>query len=159
MSRRWKHLGYHLRGQVPTEGERVWWSADLRPGKDEPLFCSLLKYRMREDRQPDFDGNLVSSYVDGYTGWHMPVLDIDIPHDYVPSTTSGHAHLYLNEPIRWWRFVILLIGLRVAGVIEQGNFWWALRRGGTFVRRPILRKTKDEELTYTYGMFFKLREK
>lgn len=165
MSSRWKHLGVFTApdGEFPAHKmhtvERVRWRADLHPGKDEPLFLSLLKYRMRKDRQPEWTGNLVSSHVDGYTGWHLPIIDLDIDHEYVASTSDGHAHLYLNWPVKWWRCVLLLIGLRAAGVIEQGNFWWSLRRGGMFVRRPRVRKTPDEELTYTYGMFFPLKKK
>ena len=86
------------------------------------------------------------------------MLDIDVNHIYVESTTPGHAHLYL-PPMKRWRMFIMLWGLRVAGVIEQGNFWWAIRRGGTFVRKPGIRKTDSEQLRYSYGMFFKIKEK
>jgi len=90
---------------------------------------------------------------------HGPILDLDFPHRYVPSTTPGHGHLYLNQPIRRWRQIVLLWGLYIGKVIEPGFFWWSLRRGGTFVRRPGVQKTEDERaVEFTYGMFFKRRK-
>lgn len=139
--------------------DRKTWRVDHLDIVDEPMFLSLIKYRQYEDRQPsDVEANVVSSHVVG-TRHHAPILDLDFPHVYVPSTTPGHAHLYLDTPIPRWRLFILLWGLYVGGVIEKGNFWWSLRRGGTFVRRPGVQKTAEEAaVTYTWGMFFKLRK-
>lgn len=137
---------------------RVYWQADLTPGKDEPLFCSLVKYQMDEDRQPSVTGNLISSHILG-SDLHAPILDLDIPHTYTKSTSDGHGHLYLNLPMSRFKMFVMLAALRYAGVIEMGNFWWSLRRGGTFVRRRYVRKPESENLPYTYGMFFKLRRK
>lgn len=55
--------------------------------------------------------------------------------------------------------LLLLWALYLTGVIEPGNFWWSLRRGGTFVRRPDVPKTEAESMKYSYGMFFKLRDR
>jgi hypothetical protein len=148
---------------VADDFQRVEWWADLSPGPDEPLFLSLIKYRMDEDREPRLGPmdprprNLTSSYLHG-SKLHAPILDLDGEHIYVESTTEGHAHLYL-PPMPRWRMFLMLWGLRVAGVIEQGNFWWSLRRGGTFVRLPGVPKPESENLRYSYGMFFKIREK
>lgn len=141
---------------------RVEWFANLQPGPDEPLFLSLIKYRMDQDRWPVVEGvehmaNLVSSHIHG-SKLHAPILDLDVKHVYIESTTEGHAHLYL-PPMKRWRMFVMLLGLRVAGVVEMGNFWWAIRRGGTFVRKPNIQKQPNEELRYSYGMFFKLKEK
>lgn len=70
----------------------------------------------------------------------MPAIDLDVEHGWIQSTTPGHGHLYIDVPMRWWRYAILLYGLRQAGVIERGYFWWAMRRRATFVRRPGVRK-------------------
>jgi hypothetical protein len=129
---------------------------------DEPMALSMLKYRQYEDRQPtDVDANVVSSHLTAYRGGpHAPIIDLDFPHIYVPSTTPGHGHLYLNRPIPRWRMFIMLWGLYMGGVIEKGFFLWSLRRGGTFVRRPGVKKTTSEEkVMYTYGFFFKLKGK
>ena len=137
--------------------ERESWYSDLTPGPDEPLFLSLVKYRMAEDRWPDENGNLLSSKLKG-SKLHAPIIDLDGSHAYVQSTTDGHAHLYLHAMPRW-RMFALLIGLRIAGVIEMGNFWWSIRRGATFVRKPGVQKPSTEHLRYSYGMFFRLRTK
>lgn len=140
--------------------ERQIWHVDHLDIVDEPMIVSLLKYRQYEDRQPtDEDANVVSSHVIG-TRHHAPIIDLDFAHHYVPSTTPGHAHLYLDVPVSRWRLFVLLWGLYVGGAIEKGYFLWSLRRGGTFVRRPGVRKTAEEaSVTYTYGLLFKLRGK
>ncbi len=139
---------------------RKTWHVDHLDIVDEPLFWSLVKYRQYEDRRyTAIQANVVSSHL-GSSGLHAPIIDLDYPHKYIPSTTPGHGHLYLDVPISRWRMFVLLWGLYVGGVIEFGNFWWSLRRGGTFVRRPNIKKTESEAaVKYTYGMFFKLRSK
>lgn len=76
----------------------------------------------------------------------------------VPSTSGGHSHLYL-PPVPRWKMWLLLTVLRMAFILEMGNFWWSLRRGGTFVRLPGIQKQESEQVRYSYGMFFKLKEK
>jgi hypothetical protein len=139
---------------------RKTWRVDHLDIVDEPMILSLLRYRQYEDRRPsDADANVVSSHVLG-SAKHAPIIDLDYAHQYRPSTTPGHGHLYLNRPISRWRLWVLLWGLYVGGVIEKGNFWWSLRRGGTFVRRVGVKKTAAEaKVEYSYGMFFKLRGK
>lgn len=142
--------------------ERQTWHVDHLDIVDEPMLLSMLKYRQYEDRQPDdTDANVVSSNVIG-TRRHLPIIDLDFPHRYIPSSTPGHGHLYLDFPeggISFWRLFWLLWGLRQAKAIERGYFWWSIRRGGTFVRRPGVRKTRAEEsVKYTYGLLFKLRK-
>lgn len=143
---------------IAERGRRVW-RVDHLDVVDEPMILSLLKYRQYEDRHPEsdiFDGNVISSHT--AEGKHLPVIDLDYDHEYVPSTTPGHGHLYLNVPISRWRLFFLLWGLYVGGAIEKGNFWWSLRRGGTFVRRRGVWKTaREASVKYTYGMFFKMR--
>ncbi len=114
---------------------RYWRGYRLGYVAPEPLWVSLLKYRASKDRQPSSPGqaNLVSSHIQGST-LHAPIIDIDYPHQYVPSTTQDHAHLYLDVAIPRWRMMVLLVGLRVGRVTEVGFTWWSLRRGGTFVR-------------------------
>lgn len=137
--------------------ERVSWRADLLAFKDEPMFLALLKYDMDADRQPDPDGQLTSSFLHG-SKLHAPVLDIDIPIRVIPSTTSGNCHLYIDKPMPRWKMLLMLWAMMIAGVVEPGNFWWSLRRGGTFVRKPLVAKTGAESMKYSYGMFFKLKD-
>lgn len=71
---------------------------------------------------------------------HYPVLDIDIPHRYVPSSTEGHGHIYFDVPITWQLYKELLGVLRRCGIIEEGYCNAALSRGQTFVRLPHVKK-------------------
>lgn len=125
------------------------------------MLFSLLKYRQYADRHPaELDANVVSSNVYANRRRQLPIVDLDFPHEYVPSTNEGHAHLYLNVEIPYWRWVILNWGLYMGGVIEKGYFIWSLRRGGNFVRRRHIKKTTDEEkVMYTYGFLFKNKKK
>ena len=137
---------------------RKTWRAPSLGIVDEPMALSLLKYRAEADRKPSEadDHNLVSSHVVG-TRMHAPIIDLDFRHQYVLSTNEGHAHLYLDVPISRWRWTILMVGLYVGGAIEQGYFWWSLRRAGNFVRKPGVAKTTNQErVVYTHGMFRKL---
>lgn len=43
-------------------------------------------------------GNLYSSEVEG-TDKHAILLDLDVRHDYIESSTAGHAHLYVDVTI------------------------------------------------------------
>ena len=146
--------------RVVTVLRRKTWHVDHLDIVDEPMLLSMLKYRQYEDRQPtEDDANVVSSHLH-FMPEHAPIIDLDFPHRYVPSTTPGHAHLYLDVPISRWRLYALLWGLYVGGVIEKGYFLWSLRRGGTFVRRPGVAKTEAESsVSYSYGFLFKLRRK
>lgn len=108
---------------------------------------------------PVHGANLISSRL--LNGRHKPVLDMDFPHRYSPSTKLGHGHLYLDVELPYWRWLVLMIGLRVGGVIEGGFFWWSLRRGGNFVRPQGVRKTPDEQIRAEapprYGMFRRIK--
>ncbi len=151
----------------------LWHAPDLSiPNK--PLWIQMLRFRAGRVKQSDrvrvgFEGdiaeheyivepNLVSSITDK-PGWHLAVLDLDEPHELIPSGTPGHAHLRLNRPMRTWRWLIFMIGCRVAGVIEPGTFVWSLRRGGNFVRLPGVQKTDAERVYPEYGWFRKKRRR
>lgn len=77
-------------------------------------------------------------------GRHAPIIDLDFPHRYVPSSTEGHAHLYLDVPVSRWRWIVLMWGLYMGGVIQKGYFWWSIRRGANFARTPWAKKGDDE---------------
>lgn len=140
-----------------NDGRTEWHAEDLKI-KSEPLLLSLIKYRLRDDRTPMIGplANLVSSRT--LSGKHKPILDLDFPLRLEPSTTEGHYHLYLDGPeISWWRYVALLTGLYLAGVIEMGFYVWSLRRGGTWVRKPGVTKTAEESTKSEYGWVRKYR--
>lgn len=73
-------------------------------------------------------------------GHHFPVLDLDIPHHYEPSTTPGHGHLYLDVPLSWPDYRRLLLALEAAGILEPGYVGASIDRKATFVRLPWVKK-------------------
>lgn len=147
------------------ESERTYWRGHkLNFVADEPMIVSMLKYRQNNDRTQCLEdkANLISSHVRG-TKMHMPILDLDFPHHFVETTKPGHHHLFLDVPIQRWRMFLLLFAMRQAGMIEKGFFLWSLRRGGTFVRKPGVKKTPDEfiraETPPKFGVLWKLRRR
>jgi len=137
--------------------ERTRWYASSLTIKDEPLVKSLWEYRQENDRvlTKGDEANLISSLTD--EGTHMPIIDLDFPHHFEQSTTSGHSHLYIDVEMSRLRLFVLLWALYFAGVIELGHFVWTLRRGASFVRIPGVQKTKEENTKPTYGWFRKLK--
>ncbi len=83
--------------------------------------------------QPDdlFDLNL-----------HRPVIDIDVPVRYVPSTTPGHGHLYIETTMTTGQYFGLLRMLASLGVVETGYVGANEMRGQTFVRLPWVTKVE-----------------
>lgn len=73
-------------------------------------------------------------------GWHRPVLDLDFPHHYEPSSTPGHGHLYLDTPVEWRRYRKLLDAMEECGILEPGYVAASKARKATFVRLPWRKK-------------------
>lgn len=141
---------------------RTYWHADnLEIVRRKPILWEIITFRLHKSRyqvETKELANLVSSKT--RTGKHLPIIDLDFPHKYVPSSTEGHGHLYLNRPISRWRWVVLLVGLKVGGALERGSFVWSLRRGANFVRLPGVEKTEEESQTGgDYGWIFKKKAK
>lgn len=85
------------------------------------------------------DANAVGSR--GVSGYHCPVLDIDVPALLVPSSTAGNTHLYIRKPMPWHHYTYLLQTLGYVGILEEGYVGAALERHNeTFVRTPWTRK-------------------
>jgi len=89
----------------------------------------------------DARANIVSSLLP--SGKHAPVLDLDIPHSLIPSSTPGHSHLYLDVEMSWWKYRLLLWVLRLTNIIEPGYYQMATFRRQTMVRRPGVLKQND----------------
>lgn len=75
---------------------------------------------------------LVSSLCED--GLHRPAIDVDLPCRLVESRTPGHYHLYIDQPMRWWRYRLLLRALVLAGVVERGYYKASVRRRQTHLR-------------------------
>lgn len=103
--------------------------------------------RAEDSGIPDSNGNLVSSLtVDGTS--HAPILDLDIPHEYVQSQTPGHGHLYIDVELSWWRYRRVLKQLYKAGIIEHGFYKLAKKRRMTMTRVPETIEEKRQKLLW-----------
>lgn len=105
------------------------------------------RYGESNPRTPSVPGeaNLVGSLLEGDTGYHMPVIDLDFDTHLEPSSTPGHFHLYLNRAISWEKYQALLEALYKAGIIEEGFYEMSIARGQSFVRYPGVKKLPGEE--------------
>jgi hypothetical protein len=94
-------------------------------------------YSVTELEQPSEDNpaNLVSSLcVDGR---HRPALDIDVPCEFIPSSTEGHGHLYFPTiNLTWENYKRLLTALTQAGIVERAYVLASEKRGQTLLRLP-----------------------
>jgi hypothetical protein len=76
---------------------------------------------------------------------HSIVLDIDVTHQYVTSSTAGHGHLIVPAHIATDAYRDLLQALMRVGVVSEGYVWHASRREWTtFVRRPGISKNPGD---------------
>lgn len=78
------------------------------------------------------EANLISSWLGD--GFHAPALDLDIPHQYVPSSTEGHGHLFLDVELTPKQYRKLLDVLLECGIIQKGFHAQFKRCGATFLR-------------------------
>lgn len=75
-------------------------------------------------------------------GTHRPLLDLDIPVAYIPSTTPGHGHLYIDKELSWKEYQKLLNLLADLDIIEHGYRGASLARGYSALRLPWIKKEK-----------------
>jgi hypothetical protein len=99
-------------------------------------------FRLDDERQRvERNGaNLVSSESAVVDGLHLPVIDLDMPHQYVPSSTEGHGHLYIDQPVTWNQYVNLMSALAEADLIGWPEYFRFLDRGAGYVRPAWVRK-------------------
>ena len=88
---------------------------------------------------PPGTGNLISSMVEADR--HRPIIDLDIPHMYVPSSTTGHGHLYLDglEMNDATHFTFMAM-LHHYGVVKDGTLAQVKAHNMTLARPPHVRK-------------------
>ena len=118
-------------------GRKLFRADDLTSSDEE---VGVLDNRVEVDSLDE--ANLVSSKLSN--GKHAPVLDLDIPHALVPSSTEGHSHLYLDIEIWWDDYVELLKVMSKCGILEEPYVRLNIERGATFVRKPGLIKGDDQ---------------
>jgi len=87
--------------------------------------------------------NVISSRIAADDDFHTPMLDLDIPHRLIPSSTPGHSHLYIDVLISKRKYGLLLQALWDAGIIQRGILDQFDTHGATFLRLPDVKKTSD----------------
>ena len=120
----------------------------IKKGEEKQNYDSVHEFRAHEHEADLITSLCVDFDPETKENLHAPVIDFDIPVRYVPSTTPGHGHLYIDVSVSWLKYINLLRALAVCGFIEEGYYQAAVRRGYTAVRKPGVRKTqlrKDEE--------------
>lgn len=76
---------------------------------------------------------------------HAPCIDIDVPMTFVPSSTPGHGHLYIDVPMTWENYERLLTVMAEVGIVEEGYLRASKTRKATHLRLPWVRKPDAEE--------------
>jgi hypothetical protein len=80
-------------------------------------------------------GTLISSLIG--PDQHLPILDLDLPHKYVPSRSSGHGHLYLNhKPLTDAEYFTFMVMLEKYGVVSRGSLEQLKAVNASTVRPP-----------------------
>lgn len=101
------------------------------------------------------EANLIGSQCGYWGDTHMPIIDLDVPHTYVPSTTEGHGHLYIDVSMSWRKYERILRALADAEVLGWAEYVRAVDRRGTFVRKPGKPKRRHENERMEFRAFMK----
>jgi hypothetical protein len=92
--------------------------------------------------------NTISSRHIEYPDRHKVMLDLDVPHKLIPSSTEGHSHLYLDVELCKEDYRDLLVALRTAGIIQKGILDQFDEHGATFLRLPTVKKDSRGQLPW-----------
>ena len=86
--------------------------------------------------------NVISSAVIEVGGqtYHKPLIDLDIEHFYIQSSTPGHAHLYVDVLLPEDKYRKLLEVLVECDILGKGSAAQLDRDGGTILRLPGVSK-------------------
>jgi hypothetical protein len=124
------------KGEVPGDTARVCQKVEVLSVDDG---YGIYNKEVRRE-VPAIRANLVTSTMRHDRKRHAPVLDIDVPHLVVDSSTPGHSHIYIDVPMSWWRYRMLLRQMWKCGIIEEGYYKASVRRKHTSVRLPWVDK-------------------
>jgi hypothetical protein len=108
------------------------------PLVDSQAYTGSASVKLVPEKDP-VKANLVSSRI-GESKYHSPVLDIDMPCQVLPSSSPGHHHLYIDHPMEWDTYRLLLQSMAQAGILEWGFVSSSVERGYSAVRTPWVKK-------------------
>lgn len=89
-----------------------------------------------------YEANLITS--EAAEGWHFPLIDIDMECALIPSTTPGHYHLYIDKPMTFKNYVMLLKVMRDVGIVQPGYADGTEVRGFGALRLPHIKKDQPK---------------
>lgn len=120
-----------------------YWSVDFKGGEssedpEQPVSrpqAELEEAHTWSSELVDAEGNR--------TGYHTVMLDIDHPVRVLPSSTTGHYHLYIDVPVEETKYFDALDALAKAGIVEQGYVEASRARAGTHLRLPWVKKNAE----------------
>lgn len=99
--------------------------------KCSPSFANLVSSRAYKDEEG--------------TVWHKPILDLDLPSKYIPSSTPGHGHLYIDKLLPEEQYRKLIDVLVECGILQEGiKIHQMDAEGMTAARLPGLVKKPEE---------------
>lgn len=92
--------------------------------------------------EADLDtANLVTSRFKGRgIETHALLLDLDVPHTYIPSSTEGHGHLLIDVQLGKRQWENVMRQLATNGIIEQGYASASIAKGYAALRLPWVKK-------------------
>ena len=82
-------------------------------------------------------------FVDG-RAQHTIMIDLDVPHTYVPSSTPGHGHLYVDVLVPWSDHDELNQLLARLGIVDNGWAAVCAKREAAMLRTPWTAKARPE---------------
>lgn len=108
----------------------------------------------QQDAASPETANIISSVVTevGDTKYHRVLLDLDVEHHYVPSSTPGHAHLFINVLLPHEKYRNLLITLKECGILGEGTATQIDRDGMTSLRLPGIKKGINDGSVHAHGV-------
>jgi hypothetical protein len=75
---------------------------------------------------------------------HALLLDLDVPHVYLPSSTPGHGHLMIDLQLNHREWETVMLALADAEVLEKGYVDASIARGYSALRLPWIKKAPPE---------------
>lgn len=117
----------------------VFYRAKLELDSTEPV-----KQQSDCIRVHPYDANLISS--DKGNGKHVVMLDLDVEHLYVESSTEGHGHLYITADLDYEDLVEILEPLVKHGIVQEGIYNTLLERKHLNLRLPGQIKYSQDDL-------------
>ena len=119
---------------------------NTRPWQEFIRVCSLLRKAVVEKDCLLWEESnaIASTYRDDthLKGKHALLLDLDVDHVYIPSSTKYHGHLIINTPrgLSFDDMMEILTVLNKHGILEPGYVSAAKARGKTWLRTPWAKK-------------------